>query len=241
MDSDSDKTRLIRTNKTTPQPAASPDNNDPDATRILKPVERTAPSVSDQVNDPDETRILPRSVNSSQVTDIPLDRSGVGGASDATKIIDSSKTKLIRRSSSQNKSADAGVSGGPGSSMADPVVGWLVVIDGPGKGSMICIGEQDNRVGRGGGSDTPRVCLNFGDGGISRSNAFVLRYDPKKRRFKILPGEGANIVYLNDDDLDSPTTLKSGDVIEVSETKLRFAPFCGEGFDWADTEEEDSE
>jgi len=125
--------------------------------------------------------------------------------------------------------------------MADPVVGWLVVIEGPGQGSMICVGEQDNRVGRGGGSDTPRVCLNFGDGGIPRSNAFVLRYDPKKRRFKILPGEGANIVYLNDDDLDSPTTLKSGDIIEVSETKLRFAPFCGEDFDWADTEESASD
>ena len=120
------------------------------------------------------------------------------------------------------------------------MVGWLVVIDGPGKGSMVCLGEQDNRVGRGGGSDGSRVCLNFGDGGISRSNAFVLRYDPKKRRFKILPGEGANIVYLNDEDLDSPKALKPRDVIEVSETKLCFIPFCGEEFDWADTEEEDS-
>ena len=64
----------------------------------------------------------------------------------------------------------------------------------------------------------------------------MLRYDPKKRRFKILPGEGTNIVYVNDNDLDSPTKLSAGDVIEVSETKLRFVPFCGEGFDWADTE-----
>jgi pSer/pThr/pTyr-binding forkhead associated (FHA) protein len=72
--------------------------------------------------------------------------------------------------------------------------------------------------------------------GISRSNAFTVRYDPKKRRFKILPGGGSNIVYLNDDDLDGPSLLQSGDIIEVSDTKLRFIPFCGEDFDWSDTE-----
>ncbi|MCP5536129.1 MAG: FHA domain-containing protein [Akkermansiaceae bacterium] len=245
MDPDSDKTRIIRSNKATPQPPAPSDQDDADATRILKPTGHAARPLSDQVNDPDETRILPRAGGATPVTDIPL-VGGLGdsppaGGNDATRIIDSSKTKLVRRSSVQNQSVEAGPSGGPGSSMADPVVGWLVVIDGPGQGSMICIGEQDNRVGRGGGHDAPRVCLGFGDAGISRSNAFVIRYDPKKRRFKILPGEGANIVYLNDEDLDSPTALKPGDIIEVSETKLRFAPFCGNDFDWADVEAESSE
>jgi len=122
----------------------------------------------------------------------------------------------------------------PGSSIDDPVTGWLVIVGGPGKGSQVAIGEQDNRVGRGGGDESPRVRLDFGDSGISRTNAFVLRYDPKKRRFKLLPGEGANIVYLNDEDLDGPTELKAGDIIELSNTKLRFTPFCGESFDWED-------
>lgn len=243
MDPDSDKTRIIRPNRATSQTPASTDNVDSDATRILTPTGHAAPPLvpplSDQVNDPDETRILPRS---SEVTDIPL-VGGIGGGTGGGSgpldgaDNDSAKTKLVRRSSAQNKDLAARTPGGPGSSMADPVVGWLVVVDGPGQGSMVCIGEQDNRVGRSGGSDAPRVCLNFGDGGISRSNAFVIRYDPKKRRFKILPGEGANIVYLNDEDLDGPTALKPGDIIEVSETKLRFAPFCGEHFDWAETEE----
>jgi hypothetical protein len=240
MDSDSDKTRLIRSNQTNPKPVGSPDNNSPDATRILKSTGVVPPPLPQQANDPDATRILPRSANNPSVTDIPLTGTANGKDDDNTRIIDSSKTKLVRKSSPQNVSGGAGNLGGPGSSMEDPVVGWLVVVDGPGKGSMVCIGEQDNRIGRGGGGDVSRVCLNFGDGGISRGNAFVLRYDPKKRRFKILPGEGANIVYLNDEDLDSPKNLNSRDIIEVSETKLCFIPFCGEEFDWADTEDKDS-
>lgn len=86
------------------------------------------------------------------------------------------------------------------------------------------------------GEETKAVMATAGGVGISRTNAFIVSYDPKRRRFKLLPGEGTNIVYLNEEDLDGPTELKAGDVIELSDTKLRFIPFCGESFDWEDTE-----
>jgi hypothetical protein len=203
---------------------------DSDKTRIIRPSSGQPTPTSTIGGDDDLTRILTRV---STVTDISLNPQvdeSLGGSTN----LDPSQTKLVRRSSST--STATGKSQGPGSSMDDPVVAWLVVVKGPGKGSMICLGEQDNRIGRGGVGETPRVCLNFGDEGISRTNAFVIRYDPKKRRFKILPGESANIVYLNDEDLDSPMALNLGDIIEVSKTKLRFVPFCGENFDWEDVE-----
>ena len=223
MDSDADKTRMIRRARPEQQqsgdaPADQGAPQDPDATRIIKPT-GTPPVLPSGQDDDDATRLLNQ----------PGQPASVGGVDD-----DSDKTQLVRRSSA-GKSApeeESSASAGPGTSTDDPVTGWLVVVSGPGKGNQVAVGEQDNHIGR---SDA-RVAIDFGDRGISRSNAFVLRYDPKKRRFKILPGEGTNIVYLNDDDLDGPTDLKAGDVIEVSETKLRFVPFCGEAFDWADTD-----
>ncbi|NWK54080.1 FHA domain-containing protein [Verrucomicrobiaceae bacterium N1E253] len=238
MDSDADKTRMIRRSRpasdagTPATPPKLPDtsHHDPDATRIIQPNQAPQPSLHQVPEtggiDDDATRLIAQ-------PNPGLDP----GAPQSAGVDDSDKTKLVRRSSGGAASvATTGSSQGPGTSMDDPVTGWLVVIDGPGKGNQVAIGEQDNHVGRSGGADGARVCLDFGDHGISRNNAFVLRYDPKKRRFKILPGEGANIVYLNDDDLDVPTEIKAGDVIELSDTKLRFVPFCGPEFDWVDTE-----
>lgn len=229
MDSDADKTRMIRRTRPEPSQGAECSENtdvDPDATRIVhegtKP--HAAPPIPPAAEDDDVTRRLNTPPAESELIS-------------QSENVDSDKTQLMRRSSaSQSAPAPVTAESVPGSSINDPVTAWLVVISGPGKGSQVALGEQDNRVGRGGGEETPRVSLNFGDAGISRTNAFVVRYDPKKRRFKLLPGEGTNIVYLNEEDLDSPTELNAGDVIELSETKLRFTPFCGEGFDWEDTE-----
>lgn len=231
MDSDADKTRMIRRNRTEP-PQAPPlpgaqnqQDADPDATRIIQGGTPPAPAAPGNaaVPDDDPTRLLNQPSAAR-----PQEAAPPAGD------VDSDKTQLMRRSTGKKRPV-AGAADAP-SALNDPVTGWLVVIDGPGKGGQVAVGEQDNRVGRGGGDEKPRVCLNFGDPGISRSNAFIIRYDPKKRRFKLLPGEGSNIVYLNGDDLDSPTEIKDGDVIELSRTKLRFTPFCGENFDWADTE-----
>ncbi|MDA7862434.1 hypothetical protein N9F37_00885 [bacterium] len=175
---------------------------------------------SDSSADADETRIIQPSTSPSII-----------GADDGEK------TKLMRRplTSRSDISSMVSTASGPGSSSEDPVVGWLIVVAGPGKGRQVIIGQQNNTVGRGGGDHPPRVSLDFGDKGIARGNAFTLRYDPRKRRFKILPGEGTNIVYLNKKALDAPALIDIMDVIEVSETQLLFMSLCSEHFDWSDT------
>lgn len=218
MNNDDDKTRLIgRGAPRESDPAVKPVEDDGDATRIIG-------SRPARPADPDETRILPG--NPSQ----PVEPGVVAPVSNGEQ------TVLHRRPKKQdpvvavpqNEAVERELD-----SLADPVTGWLVVIQGPGKGNSIEIGEQDNAVGRG---ENARAKLDFGDNGVSRGCAFIVRYDPKKKRFKLLPGEGKNIVYLNDEDLDSPVVINSGDVIEVCSTKLRFVPFCSESFDWSDTE-----
>ena len=185
--------------------------------------------------DDDKTRLI-RSGSSTSGTD--AEKTTLIASSSPPVIIDSGeRTQMIRRpvTSRSDISSMVSTSNAPGESSDDPVTGWLIVVAGPGKGQYVALGEQDNQVGRGGGEEPPRVSLDFGDNGIARNNAFTLRYDPRKRRFKILPGGGTNIVYLNEQALDAPALIDIMDVIDVSETQLLFMPLCSSHFDWTDT------
>ncbi len=110
----------------------------------------------------------------------------------------------------------------------EPVVGWLVCVEGPEKGKDYRIYGRNNTIGRGENSD---ICLK-GDSTISRENHCRLAYDAKHNAFHIIPGEGTNLVYLNDEPVYVPTALKDGDVVEIGDFKLNFVPFCKDDFKW---------
>ena len=112
----------------------------------------------------------------------------------------------------------------------DPVVGWLVVIDGPGKGSSVRLGMGQNSIGRG---EPSRVRINFGDDQISRSGHATITYDPKSNSFHINPGTGPNLTYLGDDPVLGPTRLPDRTKIALGATTLRFVALCDEGFTWS--------
>ena len=114
-----------------------------------------------------------------------------------------------------------------------PVVGWLVIVDGPGKGRAREIVSGRNAVGRGADND---ISLDFGDSQISRVKHAVISYDPRGRRFYIQHGEGANLTYLGDQPVLSPCELEAFSPITLGDTVLRFVPFCGSDFDWQDTQ-----
>ena len=112
--------------------------------------------------------------------------------------------------------------------MADPVTGWLVVIDGPGKGRVLELGQGENSVGR----ENQRVTLNFGDEQISRSNHAIITYRPKEKAFYIQQGPGTNLVYVNNGPVLSPTPIAPMSRIALGATTLIFVPLCGEYFTW---------
>ena len=118
--------------------------------------------------------------------------------------------------------------------MADPPVGWLVVISGPGQGRVLTLGNGMNAIGRGPGS---RVRMDFGDDGISRANHARLAYEPRQRQFLLGHGEGTNLTYLNNEVVLESKAIESGATIQIGETKLRFQAFCGETFDWVDVDD----
>lgn len=113
--------------------------------------------------------------------------------------------------------------------ISDPVVGWLAIVEGPGRGASLNVGYGNNRIGR---APTENISLDFGDEEISRENHATITFDGRHRRFYILPGQGRNLVYVNEQPVMSPLELTGGEEILLGQTKLRFVPFCGKSFDW---------
>ena len=118
--------------------------------------------------------------------------------------------------------------------MADPPVGWLVVVRGPGKGSVLTLGNGMNAIGRG---TSARVRLDFGDANVSRANHARVAYDPRERRWLLSHGDGANLTYLNGEVVMAPAPIESGAEIQIGETTLRFQAFCSQEFDWPDVDD----
>jgi hypothetical protein len=145
--------------------------------------------------------------------------------------VEGEHTKLVgaARRSSGPESASSHQPGDGGE--LDPVVGWLVVLSGPGRGNARRLGYGQNSLGR---DKSERVSLEFGDGSISRSKHCFVLYEPRKRQYFVRPGDGANLTYLNGELLAEPKPLSPADVIEIGATKLKFVPLCGPQFDWGE-------
>jgi len=213
MSDPNDKTRLIRRSSSgdagMPQPPMPPPRfganpRDPEET-----VYGGSPSRSDN---PDQTRILRRD-------DQPGKSATAPEASD--------KTVLVRRSS-------ASTSAEPAKPVDDlpegPVVGWLVVVEGPGRGKSVTLGYGMNPIGRDPGN---RVVLSFGDMEISRNKHATVTYDPRGRKFFIQHGESSNLTYVGELPVLAPVELKSGEIIRLGATTvLKFIPLCGDEFNW---------
>ncbi|MCV6600068.1 MAG: FHA domain-containing protein [Cohaesibacter sp.] len=109
------------------------------------------------------------------------------------------------------------------------VVGWLVIVKGPGKGCSLEIYYGMNSIGRG---PQERICLDYGDSTISREAHAYVTYDEKQADFYISHGGKSNLVRLNDKPVLAPEALKQGDRIEMGKTHLMFVPLCNESFNW---------
>ena len=175
MSDPNDKTRLIRRSSSgdagTPQNSATPpppgygsQPRDPEATVY-------GGGAANRSTNPDQTRIIRR--------DDPA-------ASQPPATVPDEKTVLVRRSSS---SATAGTTAAD-DLPEGPVVGWLVVTQGPGRGKSVTLGYGMNTIGRESGN---RVILPFGDMQISRTKHATVTYDPRGRKFFIQHGDSSNL------------------------------------------------
>ena len=102
-----------------------------------------------------------------------------------------------------------------------PVVGWLVILDGPGVGRSLPLGYGMNIIGRGAGN---RIVLDFGDQQISEDDHFRIAYDRENRKFHLVPGRGTNLVYVSGSPLLSPVDLQAQQDVKVGMTLLASCP-----------------
>lgn len=110
----------------------------------------------------------------------------------------------------------------------NPVVGWLVCVDGADKGTDYRIRNGNNYIGRDQSMD---ICIR-NDNHISNQNAAIIGYDDLERQFFFGPAGGHNTVRVNGKMVINAVPLSPYDEITVGTTKLMFVPLCGERFDW---------
>lgn len=117
-------------------------------------------------------------------------------------------------------------------------VGWIVVVEGPGRGESFTLLSGMSQIGRG---DDQAIQLDFGDNSISRTNHAAIVYDAEEKEFLLGHGGKSNIVRLNNKPVITNESIKTGDLIKIGETVLRFVALCDKSFNWADGGSEEDE
>lgn len=110
----------------------------------------------------------------------------------------------------------------------EPVVGWLVCVEGKHKGKDYRLTSGRNFIGR---SQKMDVVIE-GDPSVSREAHAVVIYEPKGNIYMIQPGVSKELSYLNDQVVLEAKAIKVNDVITVGATKLMFIPCCSSKFQW---------
>ncbi len=114
----------------------------------------------------------------------------------------------------------------------EPVVGWLVVVGGPGIGAHRPIYTGSNTIGS---ASDQRIPIDFGDEYISKREQAYIRYDADDRQFLFIPNLAkTNVVSIDNVKPTSAVRLMPYDIISMGNTQLVFIPFCGDEFDWSD-------
>ena len=110
----------------------------------------------------------------------------------------------------------------------EPVVGWLVAIEGSNFGKDFKLKSGRNFIGRSADMDVSLA----GDSSISRDKHAIILYEPRGNVFLVQPGDAKELFYLNDKVVLTATEIGAYDVLSLGATKLLFIPCCSDKFNW---------
>lgn len=117
--------------------------------------------------------------------------------------------------------------GGQAPGQADPVVGWLVCVEGPNRGTDYRIHSGYNYIGR----ETGDICIR-GDDQISRQSHAMVAFDSSELTYFVGPASGRNLIKVNGKTVLNAVEIKSFDQITIGAAKLIFVALCGPQFSW---------
>lgn len=109
----------------------------------------------------------------------------------------------------------------------DPVVAWLVAVEGEDKGKSYPLVTGRNSIGR-----SFDCSVDLTDKSVSRKAVTYVIYEPNKNQFFIQVTENKTLVYINGNLALENKELHNRDLITVGNTSLIFVPFCNEEFTW---------
>lgn len=109
----------------------------------------------------------------------------------------------------------------------EPVVGWLVCIEGPMKGTDYRIHAGYNYIGR----EVGDIHIH-GDNQISRQNHAMIAYDSGDHTYYFGPSGGRNLIKVNGKTILNAVEVKNYDVFTIGTSKMMFVGLCGPHFDW---------
>lgn len=229
---DDDDTRIIFPGGSRSDP---PGGADDAATRLIAGRQSTGSEPRGRVIGVAPTAIIPsRSISRSHAAEPAGDHGApddgaapISVSGDNTILIPSSRrSQTSSRSDAPEASSEVHATDRPA---FDPAVGFLVIVDGPGRGISHPVHYGQNSIGR---SSSQRISLNYGDPRISREDHAFLIYDDATQEFFIRDNGKANLVRHNDAPVLTPTRLQHRDVISVGDTRMLFIAVCGNDFDW---------
>ena len=113
---------------------------------------------------------------------------------------------------------------------AEPIVGWLVCVQGAHLFESFSLYAEKNTIGR----DFGNMIVIEKDQNISRNKHAVITYEPKKRQFFISSGDGNGLTYINNKMVSGLHKMKQFDIIEMGRSRFIFIPLCGKHFSWED-------
>ncbi|MGI5899641.1 MAG: FHA domain-containing protein [Christensenellales bacterium] len=119
----------------------------------------------------------------------------------------------------------------------DPVVGWLIALNGESRGKDFRLHAENNFIGR-----DPRmdVCL-LDDISVSRNKHAVISYDTLSGKFYLSVAQGRSIMRVNGEPMLSTKELSAYDEIIIGNTRLMFYPLCSDRFQWSAKDAGDGE
>ncbi|VAW75536.1 hypothetical protein MNBD_GAMMA12-2753 [hydrothermal vent metagenome] len=116
-----------------------------------------------------------------------------------------------------------------------PVVAWLVIIEGVGEGSYVPIFTGPNLIDFSKYEDDVQqykqeLCAELG---VKEKAQLQINYDKKSPHYSLQYG-GSGSINLNNISIQETAILSAYDRIKIGNTVMMFIPFCGEYFQWPD-------
>ncbi len=110
----------------------------------------------------------------------------------------------------------------------NPVLGWLVCVQGKKAGKDFRLTQEINYIGRATSND---VCLDF-DETLSRDTMITITYVKQSRVFRLNAEQSRNPVTVNGSPVVTELYLRDRDVISIGSTQLTLVCFCDASFTW---------